>query len=104
VELEKSTAALKAIAEAYVVNPDTPENSKRVRETARLSIPILLDPGYTVAKMFDLPGSGRPMSGLVGFVVIDGKGIIRVQRVDIDFGAHAGQIIEIVKIVVRTGG
>jgi len=30
--------------------------------------------------------------------------VIRVQRVDIDFGAHAGQIIEIVKIVVRTGG
>jgi len=24
--------------------------------------------------------------------------------VDIDFGAHAGQIIEIVKIGVRTGG
>jgi len=66
-----------------------------------LSIPILLDPGYTVAKMFDLPGSGRPMNGLVGFVVVDPKGIIRVQRVDIDFGGHARQIIQIVNIVSR---
>ena len=87
-----------------MINPDTPENNRKVRDASRLSIPILLDPGYTVAKMIDLPGTGRPMGGLVGFVVIDGKGIIRVQRVDIDFGAHAGQIIEIVKIVARTGG
>jgi len=88
----------------YVINPDTADNNKKVREASRLSIPILLDPGYTVAKMFDLPGQGRPMNGLVGFVVIDGKGSIRLQRVDIDFGSHAGQIVEIVKIVSRTGG
>jgi hypothetical protein len=41
------------------------------------------------------------MNGLVGFVVVDGKGIIRVQRVDIDFGSHASQIIQIVNIVSR---
>jgi peroxiredoxin len=88
----------------YVINPDTADNNKKVREASHLAIPILLDPGYTVAKMLDLPGQGRPMNGLVGFVVIDGKGTIRLQRVDIDFGSHAGQIIEIVKIVSRTGG
>lgn len=49
--------------------------------------------------MFDLPGVGRPMGGLVGFVVIDSKGIIRVQRVDIDFGAHARQILAILRII-----
>jgi peroxiredoxin len=86
-----------------VVNPDTPENNRRVREQSRLSVPILLDPGYTVARMFDLPRPGRPMNGLVGFVVIDAKGLVRVQRVDIDFGTHAAQIIEIVRMVGRGG-
>jgi peroxiredoxin len=68
-----------------------------VRETSRLSIPILLDPGYRVAKMYDLPGEGRPMNGLVGVVVMDAQGTIRLQRVDIDFGSHGGQIVEILR-------
>ncbi len=47
--------------------------------------------------------SGRPMRGLVGYVIIDPKGTIRVQRVDIDFGAHAGQILEIVGTLNQEG-
>jgi peroxiredoxin len=83
------------------VNPDTVENNRKVRDTSRLSIPILLDPDYTVARMYDLPGQGRPMRGLVGFVVMDRRGIIRVQRVDIDFGSHAPQIVEILRTIGR---
>ncbi len=86
---------LQEIAEVYVVNPDVPENSNKLRQQTGLTIPILLDPGYTVAKQFDLPSAGRPMGGLVGFVIIDPAGVIRVQRVDIDFGRHAGQILSI---------
>jgi peroxiredoxin len=70
-----------------------------VRETSRLSIPILLDPDYSVARMYDFPGAGRPMRGLVGFVIMDRRGIIRTQRVDIDFGSHAPQIVEILRII-----
>jgi len=36
------------------------------------------------------------MGGLVGFVIIDPHGIIRVQRVDIDFGHHTEQIMKLV--------
>lgn len=68
-----------------------------MREGTRLSIPILLDPGYTVARAYDLPGEGRPMNGLVGVVVMDAGGIIRLQRVDIDFGAHGGQIVHVLQ-------
>lgn len=41
------------------------------------------------------------MSGVaqMGFVVIDGEGMIRVQRADILFGEHAGQIMEILEII-----
>lgn len=86
-----------------MINPDPPEDSKKVHKMTGLPIPILRDPDYTIAKQFDLPGSGRPMRGLVGYVIIDAKGIIRVQRVDIDFGAHAGQILEIVRMLNQEG-
>jgi peroxiredoxin len=67
-----------------VINPDTVENNRKVREMSRLSIPILLDPNYSVARMYDLPGQGRPMRGLVGFVIMDKRGIIRApDRADI---------------------
>ncbi len=82
-----------------MINPDTVENNRLVRQTSGLSIPILLDPGYTVARMYDLPAEGRPMRGLVGFVIMDRQGIIRAQRVDINFGAHAPQIVEILRLV-----
>ncbi len=38
------------------------------------------------------------MSGVpqMGFVIIDAEGIIQVQRVDLYFGRHAGQIVDIV--------
>lgn len=96
-KLAPLATALRQQAEVYVVNPDTPENSRRVRQVTGIRLPILLDPGYTVAKRFDLPGDGRPMGGLVGYVIIDGAGVIRVQRVDLDFGSHAGQILEILR-------
>jgi peroxiredoxin len=82
-----------------VINPDTVENNRKVREMSRLSIPILLDPEYSVARMYDLPGQARPMRGLVGFVIMDRQGIIRVQRVDIDFGSHAPQMVEILRSI-----
>jgi len=95
VELAKVQDALRRQAEVYIINPDTPENSRKVREQTGLAIPILLDPGYTAAKLFDLAGAGRPMGGLVGYVIIDGAGLIRLQRVDIDFGRYAVQILAI---------
>jgi hypothetical protein len=37
------------------------------------------------------------MAGLVGFVIIDPRGIIRVQRVDVQFGRRAGYILDVVR-------
>lgn len=102
-ELEKSASALRALADVYVINPDTVENNRKVRQLSGLSIPILLDPEYAVARAYDLRGPGRPMGGLVGFVVMDRRGRIRVQRVDIDFGVHSPQIVEILRILARGG-
>lgn len=100
-ELARSAAALQAQADVYVINPDRPEDGMRLRETIGLTFPLLLDPSFVVAKQFDLPGSGRPMGGLVGFVIMGPDGIIRVQRVDIDFGNHAEQIMKLVAYWTR---
>lgn len=66
---------------------------------------MLLDTTLNVARQFDmLPKSGQPMGGMsgvaqMGFVVIDGTGTIRVQRVDTHFGQDADQILDIVRLV-----
>lgn len=100
-ELARAAAALQAQADAYVINPDRPEDGMKLRESTGLTLPLLLDPHLAVAKQFDLPGNGRPMGGLVGFVIVDPDGIIRVQRVDIDFGRHADQIMKTVAYWAR---
>jgi len=35
--------------------------------------------------------------GQMGFVIIDASGTIRVQRVDVQFGQHTPQILEILR-------
>lgn len=65
------------------------------------TLPILQDGDLAVARQYDmLPRRGQPMGGMsgvgqMGFVIIDAEGIIRAQRVDIYFGEHAEQILEI---------
>lgn len=95
-ELARTASELQRIADVYVINPDTPENSRKVRAQSGITMPILLDPGYSGAKRYELAGQGRPMGGLVGYTVIDALGVIHLQRVDIDFGTHSRQIIDAV--------
>jgi hypothetical protein len=58
-----------------------------------------------VARQYDfLPKRGQPMGGMtgvaqMGFVIVDPAGTIRVQRVDIYFGQHAGQMLEIARLL-----
>ena len=62
-----------------------------------------------ISEKCGVPKPGQPMGGMrgvaqMGFVVVDPKGVIRIQRADILFGQHAGQILEIIKIFRRAGG
>lgn len=92
-------------AEVYVVNRDTPEESRQLKQISGISVPVLLDPRLAIARQYDfLPKPGQPMGGMtgvsqMGFVIIDAGGTIRVQRVDIHFGQHAGQMLEIVRLL-----
>jgi len=85
-----------------VINSDTLEASRRLKTITGISAPVLLDPQLAIARAYDfLPKPGQPMGGMtgvaqMGFVIVDGKGTIRVQRADIYFGDHAGQMLGIV--------
>lgn len=109
-ELQRSAEALRQRAEVYVLNSDTPQQSLRLRAITGISFPVLLDSDLAVARRYDLlPKAGQPMGAMrgvaqMGFVVIDPQGVIRVQRVDILFGQHASQILEIINILSQSRG
>ncbi|MBI4083663.1 MAG: redoxin domain-containing protein [Candidatus Lambdaproteobacteria bacterium] len=96
VELEKSMAALRQLAEIYVVNVDTPENSRMLKRLTGISVPVLLDSNaLAVSRRYDMHARpGVPMGGMrgvpaMGFVIVDGRGIVRVQRSHLFFGQDA---------------
>lgn len=93
-QLAPKVSEIRALADFYIINPDTPENSRQVRARTGITVPILLDPRSSGAIIYALAAQGRPMGGLVGYAVIDAQGIVREQRVDIDFGANAGRMLE----------
>ena len=86
-----------------MINGDTPQNSRRLKQVSGIILPVLLDPSLEVARRYDLlPKPGQPMGGMrgvaqMGFVVVDRGGTVRVQRADILFGEHAGQMVEILQ-------
>jgi len=104
-ELQKSADALRQQADVYVINNDTLQNSRRLKQISGISLPVLLDPPLAVAGQYDLlPKPGQPMGGMrgvaqMGWVIADAGGIIRVQRADIQFGAHATQMLEILRLL-----
>lgn len=106
--MQKQASELQDYADVYVMNGDTPEDSRELQEMSGITIPVLLDPDLSVARQFDmLPKPGQPMGGMggvaqMGFVVIDSNGTIRLQRVDLNFGQNADQILEILKLVETT--
>jgi peroxiredoxin len=99
--------ALRQQADVYVLNVDTPDQSETLKQMTRITVPVLLDRQLEVTRQYDmLPKLGQPMGGMrgvpqMGFVVVDAGGAIRVQRVDLYFGRHAGQMLDILQILAQ---
>ena len=93
------------MADVYVINSDTPEQSRQLKEITKISVPVLLDADLAVAHEYDmLPKPGQPMGmmqgvGQMGFVIIDSSGIVRMQRVDTRFGEDADQMLEALRLM-----
>lgn len=104
-ELQQRLAALGERADVYVINSDTPEQSRQLKQITGIGAPVLLDRDLAVARRYDmLPKPGQPMGSMsgvaqMGFVIVDGGGTIRVQRADLRFGEHADQMLEILRLL-----
>ena len=104
-ELQKSADQLRAASDVFVINSDTPEDSRRLMRTIGLSLPVLLDRDLQVARSYDmLPKPNEPMGmmsgvALMGFVIVNRGGVIRLQRVGTHFGDHASQMLEILRLI-----
>lgn len=102
-ELEKKLTLFRDRAEVLVINPDAPEESRQLRQATRISGPLLLDRQLKVVRQYDMEVKpGQPMGGMQGFpqmgyVIVDGSGRIRAQRVDLEFGKHADQILDLLE-------
>ena len=81
------------------INPDTSERAQQVVQRIGATFPLLSDPDLSITKQFDMQlREGWPMGGMgnfpeMGYVIVDGNGVIRAQRVDVYFGEAAAQIL-----------
>ena len=105
VELEKRMAELEELSEVYVINVDTPEDSRMLKQQTGTSVPVLLDHGLNVAKSYDMHiRPGVPMGGMqgvpaMGFVIVDAGGIVRVQRSHLYFGQDVDLMLKTLKSI-----
>jgi len=102
-ELEKRMGELRPLADLIAIGADTPTSIKQTQAASKASFPLLRDPDLKVAKQYDMQLRGDWPMGMMGdypemgYVIIDMKGVIRWQRVDLNFGDHAGDIVAVLK-------
>lgn len=88
-----------ALGDLIAVGYDTPESLRLTQAGSGASFPLLSDNDLTVTRLYDMQlRGGWPMAGMgeipeMGWVIIDGDGVIRLQRVDLYFGDHAGDML-----------
>ena len=87
-------------AEVLGISPDSGERARGVLQRTGASFPLLSDPDLKVTTQFDMQLKPNwPMGSMgrfpeMGYVIVDGKGIIRAQRVDVYFGQAGDQIVQ----------
>jgi peroxiredoxin len=91
-------------AEVISINPDTGDQAQQVVQRIGATFPLLSDPDLSVTTQFDMQlRAGWPMGDMrgafpaMGYVIVDGNGIIRAQRVETYFGDAGPQILNWLK-------
>ncbi len=86
------------------ISIDTGDRARQVVQETGATFPLLYDPDLAVTKQFDMQlRADWPMGGMGGgfpemsYVIVDGKGMIRAQRVEMFFGEAAPQILRWLK-------
>ena len=82
---------------------DSVETLKETQAGSGATFPLLADREMVVTRLYNMQlRPDWPMGGMgdvpaMGFVVVGGDGVIKVQRVDLNFGSHASDILKIMK-------
>lgn len=85
------------------ISVDTGDRARQVVLQTGATFPLLYDPDLSVTRQFDMQlRAGWPMGGMgrlpeMGFVIVDSKGMIRAQRVDVYFGQTAIRMLPLLR-------
>ena len=92
-----------AIGDLIAVGYDSPESLKQTQAGSGASFPLLSDMDLTVTRLYDMQlRPDWPMGGMgdipeMGYVVVGQDGFIKLQRVDLNFGDNASDILAMMK-------
>ena len=93
-ELAKRAGELKQSAEVVAISVDPPSESRKLDQLLNGAFHLLGDPDLRVISAYQMRhqmGSGTV--GNMGYVIIDGRGVVRKTEVDPLFGRHAEVIL-----------
>ena len=91
------------MGDLIAVGYDTPESLQQTQAGSGASFPLLADMELTVTRLYDMQlRPDWPMGGMgdipeMGYVVVGSDGLIKLQRVDLNFGDHASDILTTMK-------
>jgi peroxiredoxin len=85
---------LKGLANVVAVSTDPPSESRKLDELLNGTFPLLSDPRLQVISAYQMRHQmGSETVGNMGYVIIDGRGVVRKIAVDPLFGRHSDAII-----------
>jgi peroxiredoxin len=85
---------LKGLAEVVTVSVDEPEDLQKINHLLGGTFTLLTDPGLRVIRAYHMEHKmGGATVGNMGYVIIDGRGVVRKMQVDPLFGRHAEAIL-----------
>lgn len=91
------------MGDLVAVGYDSLETLKQTQAGSGATFPLLADRELVVTRLYNMQlRPDWPMGGMgdipeMGFVVVGEDGVIQVQRVDLNFGTDAGDILKIMK-------
>jgi peroxiredoxin len=86
------------LAEVVAVSTDPPSESRKLAQLLDGAFPLLSDPELRVIRPFLMEHQmGGEIVGNMGYVIIDGSGVVRKIVVDPLFGRHADAILQSLK-------
>jgi peroxiredoxin len=90
-------------AEVFAISNDDREDASRMSGELLDDIRVLSDPSMRVIYRYGMKGERMAMADM-GYVLIDGSGVIRARRIDPRFGDRSDEIVRVLGDASIAGG